>query len=467
MGRRLSIWLAHLVVVLAFASGLAVSSASAQSDYAQQDLDAMLAPIALYPDELLTQVLIAATYPDDVADARHYMDRYPSLSGALLGYQVNAMPWDDSVKSLTQFPSLLAMLDDQPDWTDAIGYAFINQQTDVMQTIQRLRMRAQRAGYLQSNSQQVVDAQNNIIIIQPVRDGFYYVPYYDPTVVYGRWWWPNRQPYYWDPPSRYQPPGYSVASGIFFGASVGIINSIFYPVRPDWHHHHVIITGGNKPGGHWQWKPRPQRPGQPNRPVRPNRPPTTKPILKPRPPRPLPGKPGGPQIQPPRPGIPGKPGRPEIQPTRPGRPEVQPPKPQPPTPGQPGGPAIQPPRPGRPEGPRPERPVTLPGRPTAPVTRPTPVEPARPVIRPMPTQPVIRPVPTRPVVTPPVTRPVVQPVARPAPVQRPAVTRPAMPSAPVGRPAVQVPPKPEARPAPKQNRDQNSDDDDKKRRDQR
>ncbi len=84
----------------------------------------MLAPIALYPDELLTQVLIASTYPDDVADARSYLDRYPSLSGALLGYQVSAMPWDDSVKSLTQFPSLLAMLDDQPDWTDALGYAF-------------------------------------------------------------------------------------------------------------------------------------------------------------------------------------------------------------------------------------------------------------------------------------------------------------------------------------------------------
>ncbi len=446
------------LVSLLFIFGLSSSAANAQAGYAQQDLDAMLAPIALYPDELLTQVLIASTYPDDVADARSYLDRYPSLSGALLGYQVAAMPWDDSVKSLTQFPSLLAMLDDQPDWTDALGYAFLNQQTDVMQTIQRLRLRAERAGYLRTNDQQIVDMRNNIIIVQPTRDGFFYVPYYDPTIVYGRWWWPDRQPYYWEPPPRYRPAGYSIASGIFFGVSVGIVNSIFHPVRPDWRRHRLIIIGGNKPGGHWQWQPRPPRPGHPNRPVRPNRPPTTKPILKPRPPRPLPGKPGGPQIQPPRPGLPGKPGGPQIQPPRPG------------IPGKPGGPAIQPPRPGRPEGPpprpQPEKPVTLPGKPATPVTRPVPPTPTRPVIRPVPTNPVVRPMPGRPEVSPP-TRPAVPPVTRPAPVERPAVTRPAMPTAPAGRPAVQVPSKPAVRPAQKPRDEQKPDDDDKKRRDPR
>ena len=411
MGHRFSVWVGSLFFALTLGLGFATSSAQAQSGYSQQELDAMLAPIALYPDELLTQVLIAATYPDDVADARSYIDRYPSLSGALLGYQVTAMPWDDSVKSLTQFPSLLAMLDDQPDWTDAIGYAFLNQQADVMRTIQRLRLRAERSGYLKTNSQQVVDTRNSIVVIQPVRDGFYYVPYYDPAIVYGRWWWPNRPPYYWDLPLRYRPAGYSLANGIFFGVSVGIINSIFYPVRPDWRRHHIIIIGGNKPGGQWQWKPRPPRPGTPNRPVRPNRPPTIKPILKPNPPRPLPGKPGGPQIQPPRPGLPGKPGRPEIQPPRP----------------------------------QPERPIVQPGRPTPPVTRPTKPEPTRPITRPVPTQPVTRPMPARPVVTPQPAKPVVPPVARPAPVERPVVKRPA------------------PKPAP----DKNGDDDDKKRRDQR
>jgi hypothetical protein len=366
-----------------FAFGVSLSSASAQSGYGQQDLDAMLAPIALYPDELLTQVLIASTYPEDVADARHYLDRYPSLqqSSALLANQVSAMPWDDSVKSLAQFPSILAMLDDQPEWTDALGYAFLYQQTAVMQTVQRLRLRAQRAGYLRTNSTQIVDVQRNIIVIIPARDNFFYVPYYDPNIVYGRWWWPNRPPYYWDPPPRYRPPNYALVNGFFFGVSVGIINSIFTPVRPDWRRHYLIISGGTKPGTHWQWKPRPQRPGHPNRP---NRPPTTKPILKPKPPRPVPPKPGKPQIQPPRPGQPGTPG---------------------------------------PSGkPRPEKPATLPApaKPVPPVTRPAPT-PNRPVTRPAPA----------------VTKPTV-PVTQPAPATRPAMQAPGRPAT---RPAPNKPDK--------------------------
>ncbi len=203
-----------------------------------------------------------------------------------------------------------------------------------MRTIQRLRLRAQRAGYLASNASQVVVVQNGIVIIEPARDGYYNVPYYDPSVVYGSWWWPNRQPYYWEPPVRYRPPGYSVGNGIFFGIGVGIINSIFYPLRPDWRHHHIVIVGGNKPGSQWQWRPRPPRPGKPGKPGRPNRPPVAKPPLKPRPPRPVPPKPG----------------KPEIQPPRPGRPEVQPPRPQPEKPGRP---EVQPPRPGQPGGVRP------------------------------------------------------------------------------------------------------------------
>ncbi|HVZ68840.1 MAG TPA: DUF3300 domain-containing protein [Rhizomicrobium sp.] len=401
--------------------GFSAAGARAQSGYSQEDLDAILAPIALYPDELLTQVLIASTYPEDVSDARRYLDRYPSLlqSSALLANQVSAMPWDDSVKSLAQFPSILAMLDDQPEWEDALGYAFLNQQADVMQTIQRLRLRAQRAGYLRSNDRQIVDIRGGIIFIVSARDNYFYVPYYDPYIVYGRWWWPNRPPYYWDPPPRYRPPGYALVNGFFFGVSIGIINSIFHPVRPDWRRHHVIIIGGTKPGSHWQWRPRPPRPGHPARPGRPNRPPVAKPILKPLPPRPLPGKPG---IQPPRPGIPGKPGRPEIQPPKPGMPEVRPP------------------RPGQPERPLPGRPGMRPETPTSPVTRPAP---ATPVTKPAPiTPPVTGPAPARPVVAPPAVKPErpVLPVTRPTPVTRPApVMRPAMP--PEAKPETRTPPR--------------------------
>jgi hypothetical protein len=275
MGKCLSIWICSFIFALAFA----VTPANAQSGYTQEDLDAMLAPIALYPDELLTQVLIAATYPQDVANARAYLDRYPSLqqSSALLANQVSAMPWDDSVKSLSQFPSILAMLDDHPEWTDALGYALVHQQTDEMRTVQRLRLRAVRAGHLKTNHRQIVDVQRNAVVILPMRDNYFYVPYYDPRIVYGRWR-SNRPAYYWQPTLRYRPEGYSLVDGFFFGASVGVINSIFHPVRPDWRRHNLVIVGGNKPGTHWHWKPGPQRPGHAKRP---NHPPATRPALKP------------------------------------------------------------------------------------------------------------------------------------------------------------------------------------------
>ncbi len=160
-----------------------------------------------------------------------------------------------------------------------------------------------------------------------------------PTIVYGRWWWPDRQPYYWEPPPRYRPPGYSIASGIFFGVSVGIVNSIFHPVRPDWHQHHLIIIGGNKPGGHWQWKPRPPRPGHPKSAGTAEPSTDDKPILKPQAAASASRQAGWPADSAASSGPTRQAWRPEIQPPRPG------------IPGKPGGPAIQPPRPGRPEGP--------------------------------------------------------------------------------------------------------------------
>ncbi|HTO39329.1 MAG TPA: DUF3300 domain-containing protein [Rhizomicrobium sp.] len=411
-----------LAVLLAVVLGFGALPAQAQSAYTQADLDAMIAPIALYPDDILGQVLIATTYPEDVAEARAYLDRHPPLSGALLAYQVSAAPWDDAVKSLTQFPSLLAMIDDQPDWTDAVGYAFLNQQSGVMRTVQRLRQRASRAGYLRTNSQQIVDINGNIISIAPVREGVYYTPYYDPNVVYGRWWWPNRQPYYWEPPARYRPSGYAVGSGIFFGVSVGIINSIFHPVRPDWHRRQIIVESGNRPGHQWKWAARPQRPTQANRPTRPNRPPTTKPVLRPKPQRPAPVRPDRPQIQPAKPQQPTLPGsgRPQIQPQRPGQ----------------GG--VRPQIPNRPQvQPKPETPVVQPTAPVPPVTRPPETRPVqtRPTqTRPAQTRPEIRPAPARPAVT----QPEPAPVAKPAAVERPQ---------PIRRPAQAAQPKPAERPA--------------------
>jgi hypothetical protein len=464
MGKSFFRWMAGLI----FAAVLAVPPALAQSEaYSQQQLESMLAPIALYPDELLSQVLIAATYPDDVTDAADFLDRYPDLSGNGLADAVGGQPWDDSVKALTQFPSVIAMLDEQPEWADAIGYAFVYQQGDVMTAVQRLRANARDAGTLLSNEQQRVIVQNNYVYIEPARPGYFYVPYYDPMVVYGSWRYPDYPPYYWAPPPRYRPPQYSVASGIFFGVGVGIVSSIFRPARPDWRHHHVVIGGRGRPGSVWHYKPRPNRPGvrpptnRPHRPGLPSKPPAWKPPAH-RPPsqgvRPQrPGRPGSPSVRPPAAVQPGRP----AQPQRPGA--NRPVQPQRPGVNRPG----QPQRPSRPGMNRPERPVPpaankpgtkpAPNRPVRPETRPPatvnpkPVSPrpengARPTPpanRPSPsTRPSSRPVPqtgpqTRPA-GPLQSRPVMPPQAKPqAPAQQPGQARPQRsPQAAPSRPAV-------------------------------
>ena len=242
-------WLA--CTVLALASGMS-NIASAQDYnqppppviYSQEELDQMLAPVALYPDALLAQVLMAATYPLEVVQAARFVESRPGLQGDGLARAVSPMPWDPSVKSLVQFPSVLAMMNDKLDWMQQLGNAFLSQQANVMDTVQNLRMRAQMAGNLQSNDQQRILQQERVIVIESVNPQVIYVPYYNPTVIYGGWWWPDRPPVYWVPPPRYRPPQYGVGIGvgIFFGAGVGIIHSVFNDARPDWRQHQVLIN---------------------------------------------------------------------------------------------------------------------------------------------------------------------------------------------------------------------------------
>lgn len=276
MVKRLSIWFSSFILALTFAFS---ATASAPAKFTRPELDAILAPIALYPDGLLMQMLIASTYPLDVQEARRLLDHYPSLqhSGGMLSNEVLAMPWDDGVKALTQFPAVLAMLDDQPEWENALGYAVVHQRADVLRTVQRLRYRAYRTSFLKSGDRQAVVIHAGIIEIQPPHDNYLYVPYYDPNVVYGKWWWPNRPPFYWEPPQRYRPADYALKNGFFFGPLVGMISSIYIPVRADWRRYNIVIAGGTKPGTHWQWTPHPPRK---SRSKRPNHPPETKPVLK-------------------------------------------------------------------------------------------------------------------------------------------------------------------------------------------
>jgi hypothetical protein len=175
-------------------------------------LDTLVAPIALYPDALVAQVLAAASYADEVAFADLWLAQNQNLQGSALTQAVDQQSWDPSVKALTQFPSVLHNLAKNLSWTSSLGQAFENQQSDVMAAVQVMRAKAQAAGTLQSSSQiKVVQQSPQTIIIEPANTNVVYVPQYNPAVVYGA---PLVVP-------AYTPP-VAVAAGVSFGAGVAI-----------------------------------------------------------------------------------------------------------------------------------------------------------------------------------------------------------------------------------------------------
>lgn len=191
-------------------------------------LDSMLAPVALYPDPLLSQVLMAATYPREVEDAARWLRDNPGLSGDAAVRSADGWDWDPSVRSLLAFPNVLQTLADHPTWTADLGDAFLVQREDVMDAIQQLRRRALAAGTLRSTEYTRVVDTGYGITIESVSPQTVFVPYYDPRVTYGTWWWPARQPMYWARwPGYYGPsgrdaylywgPGIRLGSGFFFG----------------------------------------------------------------------------------------------------------------------------------------------------------------------------------------------------------------------------------------------------------
>ncbi len=195
------------------------SSAPAPAPLTAAQLDALVAPIALYPDALVAQVLAAATNPDQVSDADEWLSQNTNLTGASLAQAVDQQDWDPSVKALTQFPSILNNLAHNLSWTSSLGQAFANQQSDVMAAVQTMRAKAQAAGTLQSNSQVIVtQPAPSTIVIQPANPQVVYVPQYNPTVVYGA---PVVVPLYIPPPVPVATVGLYFGSGITIGASFG------------------------------------------------------------------------------------------------------------------------------------------------------------------------------------------------------------------------------------------------------
>ncbi len=149
------------------------------------DLDQLVAPIALYPDSLVAQVLAASTYPSQVTEAARWVSLNPGLTGASLAAAVNVQAWDPSVKALTEFPTVLNQLNSNLSWTSSLGEAYYNQPTDVLAAVQVMRNRAVAAGTLVPTPQQNVITSGGTVVIQPVNPGVVYVPAYDPWLVYG------------------------------------------------------------------------------------------------------------------------------------------------------------------------------------------------------------------------------------------------------------------------------------------
>jgi len=223
--RAIKPWLVAILLLIVPAAGIAQAQTSqtpASTDQLlkPEQLDALVAPIALYPDTLLSLVLQASTYPLEVVQASRWADQNKNLKGDALKTETDKQSWDDSVKSLVATADVLKMMSDKLDWTQKLGDAVLAQQPDVMDAIQRLRDRAQKNNKLQDTKQQKVvvkqESGRQVIAIEQTDPDTVYVPYYDPNVVYGGWPYPEYPPYYWGYPG-YIGAGL-IAAGVGFGA---------------------------------------------------------------------------------------------------------------------------------------------------------------------------------------------------------------------------------------------------------
>jgi hypothetical protein len=178
---------------------LGAANAHAERTFNQAELDALLAPVALYPDPLLAHILNASLYPYDVQAAVQWSRANPNLSTDDALRAVEGELWHPSVKALVAYPDVLARMGESPQWVADLGEAYQYSYPALSATVQQLRSRAQATGHLRNNEQQYVYQQNDAIYVQPVYPNVVYAPYYNPYVVYGTWWWPAVVPVFWRP----------------------------------------------------------------------------------------------------------------------------------------------------------------------------------------------------------------------------------------------------------------------------
>jgi hypothetical protein len=206
--------------------------------FGQEELDQMLAPIALYPDSLLAQILMAATYPLEVVQADRWAKANRNLPGDQLNDALDDRNWDPSVKALVPFPQVLAMMSERLEWTQKLGDAFLDQEDEVMDTVQKLRARAEAAGNLRDTEQQRVMVEEGDIAIEPVQPEVVYVPVYDPFVIYGPWWYPAFPPFFFPPPR-----GVVIVRGFGFWPRIVVGRAWGHAWGHwDWRHHSINVN---------------------------------------------------------------------------------------------------------------------------------------------------------------------------------------------------------------------------------
>jgi len=234
-------WMIWTIIGTFALASVALAQDSEQPEQAdkfkREELAQMLAPIALYPDSLVTDILMASTYPLEVVEAERWVNDNKDLKGDALDEALQEKTWDASIKVLCHFPELLVSMSDKLDQTRKLGDAFLSQQDDVMALVQELRRKAMDQGNLKSTKEQIVIRDGDVIRIEPADPQIVYVPVYDPFYVYGPWWYPAYPPYYW-----YYPPGVVVSGGyIGFQGRFFVGVDLFSWYWSDWHRHVIHI----------------------------------------------------------------------------------------------------------------------------------------------------------------------------------------------------------------------------------
>src|SRR6185295_3553844 len=240
--------LALLIGLCSFVYAPAQAQQSTASPLSKAQLEQLVAPIALHPDPLLSQMLMASTYPTEVVQAARWAKEHPGVSGTALEDAMQKQPWDPSVKAMAAVPQALQMMSDKLDWTQQLGDAFLGQQEELLAAVQRLRQRAEAAGHLKSTEQQTVKTvqaptgpgtptgagATPMIAIEPANPEYLSVPVYDPRVVYGAWPYPDYEPYYW------YPAGFTGGGVLAFATAAAIGSAIWGNL--DWRRNRVDIN---------------------------------------------------------------------------------------------------------------------------------------------------------------------------------------------------------------------------------